>query len=99
MPFGIRPSNVRVCHSTTRALTNEQGPMNGKWRRRARKRFCHSCWRGDAGYWIVDARCLLAENVALLSSIENQASSFEQEHDHEHERRMDQNRSAYSHAR
>ena len=20
MPFGIRPSNVRVCHSTTRAL-------------------------------------------------------------------------------
>ena len=24
MPFGIRPSNVRVCHSTTRALYSER---------------------------------------------------------------------------
>ena len=24
MPFGIRPSNVRVCHSTTRALWDQR---------------------------------------------------------------------------
>jgi hypothetical protein len=42
MPFGIRPSNVRVCHSTTRASRlweNGCFPVNGKWRDDARKCF------------------------------------------------------------
>ena len=37
MPFGIRPSNVRVCHSTTRA--QRRVLVNGKLLVVARKRF------------------------------------------------------------
>src|SRR5262249_43212051 len=33
MPFGIRPSNVRVCHSTTRAIRR----ISGKTFRRAQR--------------------------------------------------------------
>jgi hypothetical protein len=34
MPFGIRPSNVRVCHSTTRALlvrASKLSAVHGGW--------------------------------------------------------------------
>ena len=37
MPFGIRPSNVRVCHSTTRASVWKI--EDGKWEMGSRKRF------------------------------------------------------------
>src|ERR1700752_1221761 len=32
MPFGIRPSNVRVCHSTTRAFGSRWLPEARRWK-------------------------------------------------------------------
>jgi hypothetical protein len=63
MPFGIRPSNVRVCHSTTRALwetvgnSSELRVVNGKSTNDARKRF-------------VEPRFLLLFLLVLMLAIE-----------------------------
>lgn len=32
MPCGMRPSNARVCHFTTRALSNRRGGKGARWR-------------------------------------------------------------------
>ena len=37
MPFGIRPSNVRVCHSTTRASRIGNFPQGAAYRKSQRR--------------------------------------------------------------
>jgi hypothetical protein len=87
MPFGIRPSNVRVCHSTTRALLVRASKLSA----------VHSGWQVSFLFVILLVLLIVIETRIPCGS----RLSFEHEHDHERKQgaRMDQNRFAHSYAR